>query len=76
MCGPRLEVAKSLADTYGEHLRIQALRDNGSMLMIFMTDDGSTYTITSLNPNLSTLCVLDSGTYWSEQKYEPPGRDG
>jgi len=65
-CMPVAELSRSLAEQYGERLRVQAIRSNGSMLQVYASAGGRTFTIASISVN-RVACILDTGEYWTEK---------
>ncbi len=63
-CAPRAEIARSLADAYGEHLRVQAPMDDGRLLEIYVGDDRQTWTALAIVPLVNVGCLVASGTFF------------
>jgi adenosylmethionine-8-amino-7-oxononanoate aminotransferase len=74
-CAPRALLAEQLERQHHERPRVQAMRDNGAMLVVYVSDDDRTYTIVSINPLTQVACAVDSGEYWTTQR-NPETRGG
>ena len=62
-CYPREVWVKNLADDYGEKPVRQGLTANGSVLEVFATPDGSTWTLIITRPD-RVSCGIASGKHW------------
>ncbi len=62
---PRADVAKQLADQYGEAPVAMGLVNNGAMIEIFAADDGITWTIVVTMPNRMSR-MLVAGRDWMQ----------
>ncbi len=62
---PRVDVAKQLADRYGEAPVAMGLVNNGTMIEVFAADDGITWTIVVTMPN-RTSRIVAAGRHWMQ----------
>ena len=60
---PRADMAKQLADRYGEAPVAMALANNGTMIEVFAADDGITWTIVVTMPNRMSR-IFATGRNW------------
>jgi len=67
MCMPHAELAKRLGDRFSETPIAIALANNGSLLEVFSTGSGSTWTIIITKPD-GTSCVVAAGEAWAERR--------
>lgn len=61
VCQPREEIVSQLKKQYKEQQRIIGLSNDGTVLEIFSTKSGSSYTVTITRPDGIT-CVVNAGT--------------
>jgi hypothetical protein len=70
-CGPRDEVVRQLATDMGQEHRAIGLTQSGALAELFMTPDGSSWTlIISLPQGFS--CIIAAGHDWVERKDPQP----
>ncbi len=62
---PRVDVAKKLADRYGEAPVAMGLVNNGAMIEVFAADDGITWTIVVTTPNRMSR-IFAAGRHWMQ----------
>lgn len=62
-CFPIQELAAELEKQYGEQPRARAPDSAGTMVVLFGTDNGSTWTLVRLFPD-GTACLAVAGTDW------------
>ncbi len=60
---PRADVAKKLADRYGEAPVAMGIAENGVMIEVFAADDGITWTIVVTMPNRMSR-IIAAGRHW------------
>jgi hypothetical protein len=72
-CGPRDEVVKYLEDEHKEVLHFRALMDNGPIMEIYISPEGS-YTVLVSPPDASMACVAASGKGWTPSPAAIKGR--
>lgn len=68
-CGERGTIADRLAQKYGEHPVSIGLATNGSVIEVFVSDDG-TFTILVTSPDGRT-CLVAAGEGWQPVDDEP-----
>lgn len=68
----RAEVVFSLAETYDETPAFRAITKKGSVLEVFKTADGLTWTILVTTPD-GTICLTSAGVAW--EAVPPPEPD-
>jgi len=66
-CYERATLVKRLGEKYKEYTIAAGLAANGSVLEIFSTADGKSWTVGLTNPNGLT-CVMASGESWIEME--------
>lgn len=64
-CGPRDDVIKRLAETYGETRRGLGLARQGAVMEIYASDASGSWTITVTLPN-GVTCLVASGQAFEE----------
>ena len=64
-CGPHDEAAKQLAEKFHETSMSQALTSAGTLLEVFRTEDGSTWTIVVTTPK-GLSCIVAAGKEWAD----------
>ncbi len=62
---PPVDVAKQLADRYGEAPVAMGLVNNGAMIEVFAADDGITWTIVVTTPNRMSR-IFAAGRHWMQ----------
>ncbi len=63
VCLPHIEVAKQLGSLHSEVPVALGLADNGNVLEVFSTGDGSTWTIVMTMPS-GKACLVAAGEAW------------
>jgi hypothetical protein len=71
-CGPRGQVAATLAERYGETRRAIGLAANNTVMEVYASDEGS-WTITVTMPD-GTMCLLAAGQNYEGMAEELPAR--
>ena len=66
-CGPHVEAVKQLAEKFHESSKSQAITSAGTLLEVFRTEDGSTWTIVVTTPQ-GVACVVAAGKDWSDAR--------
>ena len=64
-CFPRSDLVQHLASNYHEQPAAAGLADNGSLLEVFASKDGETWTVVLSMPN-GTACLVATGEQWQE----------
>jgi hypothetical protein len=64
-CVKRADLAKHLESKYQEAPSAVGLSDNGSLLEVFSSADGSTWTVTVTMPN-GISCMVATGQQWQD----------
>ncbi|MGQ0662523.1 MAG: hypothetical protein ACT4P2_02845 [Pseudomonadota bacterium] len=62
-CAKRADLLKHLADRYQEVPVAIGLADNGGVLEVLTSADGTTFTVTITMPN-GIACMLATGQHW------------
>lgn len=62
-CAPRSILADQLARVHRERLAIQGQAEDGSVLEIYATEDGRTWTLVRVGGQFNNACVLAAGQY-------------
>ncbi|MCG8691015.1 MAG: hypothetical protein MI806_07375 [Minwuiales bacterium] len=62
-CADRDAYAKHLYRSFREQPRARALSSNGTVIEVFATPDGSSWTILRVYPN-GAACAIDGGEAW------------
>lgn len=62
-CGPQAEIARSLAEGYDERPVAHGLQQDGTLLEVFATERGETFTVVIAGPT-GTGCIVALGTSW------------
>ena len=62
-CGPRDDLAKTLADTWGERPVFQGLHSDGLSLIEIFANPGGTWTAVVVKTD-GTACPVDAGGSW------------
>jgi hypothetical protein len=62
-CVKRSDLVKHLESQYREQPRFHGMTDNGSLLEVFTSPDGGTWTVTVSIPN-GISCMVASGQQW------------
>ncbi len=63
VCGPRAEVVERLKNGFSEAPVSSGLSSNGSMVEVFATPSGSSWTIVMTRPN-GRSCLVAAGEGW------------
>jgi hypothetical protein len=66
VCAPRETLANELARDFGERPIGLGLSTRGSILELFKSADGQTWTLVSTRPT-GVSCILDAGANWATQ---------
>ena len=66
-CGHRPDVLKQLSERYKEAPVALGLASNGSLLEVFSSNGGATWTIIVTSPN-GTSCLVAAGQGWQPTK--------
>ena len=66
-CASRPEFLKQLSKQFNEEPVALGLTNNGSLIEVLTSDDGSTWTIMISRPNGSS-CLIAAGEGWEEMK--------
>lgn len=74
MCRPPMQMPTLLYVTFGEYLIADMLHRDGSLLRVYATENGSTWTVTKTDPN-GLECVLSSGEHF-RPNVMPTGAEG
>jgi hypothetical protein len=74
-CFPLADVAKSLADKYGEEPVVQALNGNGGLVQIWASEGGATWTQILVSPG-GMACIVGAGESIEVRKFGGPGEGG
>jgi hypothetical protein len=64
-CSTRDSIVKGLAEKYEESSSQIGLAANGSVVEVFKTEDGGTWTIVVTAPN-GRSCIVAAGRYWKD----------
>lgn len=72
-CVKRADLVVHLAEKFQEALIASGVADNGSLLELFATIDGDTWTVALTMPN-GTACLVATGNTWAPQAHRLPGR--
>lgn len=64
-CFPRADLVQHLASNFHEQPAAAGLADNGSLLEVFASKDGETWTVVLSLPN-GTACLVATGQQWQE----------
>lgn len=64
-CFPRTELVQHLAHEFHEEPAAAGIADDGSLLEVFASKDGDTWTVAVSLPN-GTTCLLATGQQWQE----------
>ena len=67
LCMPHAEMAKQLDDRFSETQVAIAIASTGSLVEVFSTGSGSTWTIVTTRPD-GTSCVVATGEAWVERR--------
>jgi hypothetical protein len=70
-CGSHDEAVKQLAEKFHESSKSQAITSAGTLLEVFRTDDGSTWTIVVTTPK-GLSCVVAAGKEWADADAATP----
>ncbi|MFO1067009.1 MAG: hypothetical protein U1E14_00610 [Geminicoccaceae bacterium] len=70
-CHAYTEIARQLGDRYREAQVAAGLQNDGTLLQVFASADGDTWTVLSTAPD-GTSCVVAAGRGWQA---EPPEKD-
>ena len=62
-CGPRDDLAKQLEQKYGERPIASGVSGRGALVEVFMSADGSSWSIVLTRPN-GMACLVDEGEGW------------
>jgi hypothetical protein len=71
-CAPRPEILKQLSKQFNEAPVALGLANNGSLIELLTSDNGSTWTIMVSRPNGSS-CLVAAGEGW--EKLKPVAKD-
>lgn len=76
-CLPRDSIVEVLDETYSEALIGRGLQNADSLLEVFTTEDGASWTIIQTFPD-GLSCVMATGTNWLREPdaFEPAGMKG
>ena len=74
-CAPRPEFLKQLSKQFHEEPVALGLTNNGSLIEVLTSDDGSTWTMMVSQPNGSS-CLIAAGEGWEELKRVAKGERG
>ncbi|MGH6882770.1 hypothetical protein [Hypericibacter sp.] len=66
-CGHRADVLKELSERYKEASVALGLASNGSLLEVFSSNGGATWTIIATSPS-GTSCLVAAGEDWQPTK--------
>lgn len=69
ICTDRREAGKKLGSTYSEARVNMGLASNGSVIEVFSTEDGGTFTLMITNPDGIT-CMMAAGRNWESFKFK------
>jgi len=69
-CGPHDEAVAQLAEKFHESSKSQAITGAGTLLEVFRTEDGSTWTIVVTTPQ-GMSCVVAAGKDWADANAAP-----
>ncbi len=72
-CASRAEVKARLDGRYGEAPVGIGVTSAGSIIEIWTTADGSTWTVAVTNPQ-GTTCLISSGTAWETVRHQLKGK--
>lgn len=72
-CGPRDKIVEHLAKEYGEHQAAVALADNGSLVEVFASEGGASFTLLVSSPDGKTSCFAATGQSWRFVFTKPAG---
>jgi hypothetical protein len=64
-CFPRTDLVEHLARNFHEEPTAIGVADNGSLLEVFASKDGETWTVAVSLPN-GTTCLVATGQQWQE----------
>lgn len=70
-CAQSDRLVKMLNDKYGETLSAHGVTSQGSLMELFVSDDGS-WTLT-IRRGLNVACIVSSGRGWQDAPPTPPG---
>ena len=70
-CHSYSEIARQLGDRYREEQVAAGLQNDGTLLQVFASKDGDTWTVLSTSPD-GTACVVAAGRGWQA---EPAAKD-
>jgi hypothetical protein len=74
-CAPRPEFLKQLSKRFHEEPVALGLTNNGSVIEVLTSDDGSTWTMMISRPNGSS-CLIAAGEGWEQGKRVVKGERG
>ena len=64
-CLPRTVITKALNETHNEAVRARGVADNGAMVEVWQTKDGSAWSLTFTKPSSPRVtCMIATGTDW------------
>jgi hypothetical protein len=69
-CGPHQEAVDQLRDQFHETSKSQAITSAGTLLEVFRTEDGSTWTIVVTTPQ-GVSCIVANGENWQDANLVP-----
>ena len=72
-CDTRDNLVALLADKYNEHRTASGVTNNGGLVEVFESRDGSTWKILLSNPQ-GFACVVAAGEAWKSKSLEPAGQ--
>lgn len=71
-CAPQAEITKGLGQRYGEIPAAAGLLGDGTMLQVYATPDGRTFTLVVAKPD-GSACVVSAGQSWATVHPKLPG---
>ena len=76
-CTTRRELVELLANEFGEHSHGYGVIENGSLMELFLSAGGATWTMVITRPSMVS-CLIASGFYWQTVplKKKTGGRHG
>ena len=66
------EIARRLGDVYAERPVAYGMQTNRTLMQIFASDDGATWTVVMTHPT-GVSCIVADGVLWEPMRKQPAG---
>lgn len=70
VCNSYLDAKNHLEETYGEQIIAGGVASDGTVVLLFASADGETFTLLQLSPN-GLSCLLKAGVSWQVRNLTP-----